>query len=156
MTLASPMRMPGVRSYQDLDCWKLANELKQRVYEIIERSAAKHDFEFRDQLRDAASSGPGNISEAFAHYRHPDAARFARIAKSSLTETHNHLGDGVDREFWTADDAAPLLALAKRAIGATTGWIRHLETSTAPDPYWKKQGQRLPKNTKPGSKRRRT
>ena len=146
--------MAGVRRYEDLDCWKLANELKLRVYEIIERSAANHDFEFRDQLRDSASSGPSNLSESFAHYRHPDAARFARIAKSSLTETHNHLGDGVDRKFWTAEEVAPLLVLAKRAIGATTGWIRHLETSKAPDPYWKKQGQRLPEKPKPGSKRR--
>jgi four helix bundle protein len=69
--------MAGVRRYQDLDCWKLANELKLRVYEIIERSPAKHDFDFRDQLRDAASSGPSNISEAFGHHRHPDAARLA-------------------------------------------------------------------------------
>ncbi len=148
--------MAGVRRYEDLDCWKLANELKVRVYEIIERSAANHDFEFRDQLRDSASSGPSNLSESFAHYRHPDAARLARIAKSSLTETHNHLGDGVDRKYWTAEDAAPLLVLAKRAIGATTGWIRHLETSKAPDPYWKKQGQQLPETKKSGSKHRRT
>ena len=146
--------MAGVRRYEDLDCWKLANELKLRVYEIIERSAANHDFEFRDQLRDSASSGPSNLSESFAHYRHPDAARLARIAKSSLTETHNHLGDGVDRNYWTAEDVAPLLLLARRAIGATTGWIRHLETSKAPDPYWKKQGQQLPEKPKPGRKRR--
>jgi four helix bundle protein len=156
MKVALPVRVPGVRCYQDLDCLEARNELKLRVHEIIERSVAKHDFDFRDQLRDAASSGPSNISEAFAHYRHPDAARFARIAKSSLTETHNHLGDGVDRKYWTAEDAAPLLALAKRAIGATTGWIRHLETSKAPEPYWKKQGQRIPENPEPGSKRRRT
>jgi four helix bundle protein len=57
------MRMPGVKRYEDLDCWRLANELKVRVYEVIDRSAAKHDFEFRDQLKDAASSGPSNISE---------------------------------------------------------------------------------------------
>jgi four helix bundle protein len=140
----------GVTRYQDLDCWKLANELKQRVYEIIDCSPAKHDFDFRDQLRDAASSGPSNISEAFGYYRHPDAARFARIAKSSLTETHNHLGDGVDRHYWKAEDVAPLLALAKRAIGATTGWIRRLETSKTPEPYWRKQVQRLPKKRKTG------
>jgi four helix bundle protein len=127
--------MAGVTRYEDLDCWKLANELKLRVYDLIERSPATRDFEFRDQLRDSASSGPSNISESFAHYRHPDAARLARIAKSSLTETHNHLGDGVDCKYWTATDAAPVLVLARRAIGATTGWIRHLETSKAPDPY---------------------
>jgi four helix bundle protein len=146
--------MAGVTRYEDLDCWMLANELKLRVYDLIERSPANQDFDFRDQLRDSASSGPSNLSESFAHYRHPDAARFARIAKSSLTETHNHLGDGVDRKYWTAEDAAPLLFLAKRAIGATTGWIRHLETSKAPDPYWKNEGQPLPDTKRSGSRRR--
>jgi four helix bundle protein len=91
-----------------------------------------------------------NISEAFGHYRHPDAARLARIAKSSLTETHNHVGDGVDRKYWKAEDAAPLLALANRAIGATTGWIRHLESSETPEPYWKKQSPTTTRKPKRG------
>ena len=144
--------MAGVRRYQDLDCWKLANELKLGVYEIIERSPAKHDFDFRDQLRDAASSGPSNISEAFGYYRHPDAARFVRIAKSSLTETHHHLGDGVDRNYWKADEAVPLLPLRSvRSVPPRAGfatWKRRKH----PNRTGKKQEQQLPENAGLGSK----
>jgi four helix bundle protein len=138
--------MAGVRPYDELDCWKLADELKNGVYALIDRCAARKDFDFRDQLRSSASSATSNISEAFGYYRHPEAARHARIAKASLTETHNHLGDGVDRSFWTLEDVKPLQVLARRAIGATIGWICYLESSETPKPYWR--DERVPPTRK--------
>jgi four helix bundle protein len=106
------------------------------VYELLETVPGKVDLRFRDQITASASSGPSNISEGFACYRHKESARYARIAKSSLTETHNHLNDGVDRRHWNAEQAAPLLILADRAIGATINWIRYLETSETPPAFW--------------------
>jgi len=132
----------AVSRYEDLDCWQLANELKRAVYELIDCSpAAARDFRFRDQLRDAAGSGPANLAEAFGYYHHGDSARFARIAKASLTETHNHLLDGVDRRFWTTARVEPAIVLARRAIGATVGWIRRLSTTSAPRPKWDSTSQ---------------
>ena len=55
-----------------------------------------------------------------------------RIAKASLTETHNHLRDGVDREHWTEERCRPVLILADRAIGAATGWLIYLASSDDP------------------------
>jgi four helix bundle protein len=136
------LRVAGVRRYEDLECWKLANELKCCVYEIVDTSAASTDVRFRDQLTDAASSGPSNLAEAFGCYRHKESARYARIAKASLTETHNHLRDGVNRRHWTAERVAPLLILADRAIGATIGWIRYLETTTEPPAHWENKKER--------------
>jgi four helix bundle protein len=131
-TLLNRQAMAGVNRYEDLECWKLANELKITVYRLVDGSRAKQDFEFRDQIRNSASSTTSNLAEAFGHYRHKDAARYARIAKASLMETHNHLGDGIARKHWTETDAAPLLTLATRAIKATTGWIRYLESTDPP------------------------
>jgi hypothetical protein len=91
--------MAGVRRYQDLECWKLANELKCLVYDLIETSPARKDF-------------------------------------GSLTETQNHLNDGTNRRHWTAEQVATLSILNDRAIGATVGWIRYLETTDAPPAHW--------------------
>ena len=139
MRVALLPRVAGVTRYQDLDCWKLANELKCRVYEFIDASPAKTDFRFRVQLTDSASSAPSNISEGFACYRHKESARYARIAKASLTETQNHLNDGVCRRHWNTEKVAPLLILADRAIGATVGWIRYLETTKEPPAHWERK-----------------
>jgi hypothetical protein len=45
-----------VRRYQDLLAWRLANELKQAVYALLDDSPARYDFRFRDQIKASASS----------------------------------------------------------------------------------------------------
>jgi four helix bundle protein len=121
-----------VRRYQDLECWQLADELKKEVYALVARTPAKNDWKFRDQILDSAASAPRNLAEAFGYYEHPDSARFARVAKSSELETHNHLGDGVDRGFWTAAEAERIQRLASRTVGATTKWLLYLTSTDAP------------------------
>jgi four helix bundle protein len=106
---ATPVFM-GVRRYQDLDAWRLANELKREVYAL----------------------GPANLAEGFGCYRHPEFARYVRVARASLLETHNHLGDGVDRRFWSAEEATRLQTLADKAMGATTRLMRYLMSTKAP------------------------
>jgi len=122
----------GAKRYQDLVAWQLANELKKKVYALIDASSARDDRKFCDQLKDSAASATRNLSEGFGCYRHPEFARYVRIAKSSLTETHNHLGDGVDRGHWPPQHAAPLQELADRAIGACVRLLRYLESTEAP------------------------
>ncbi len=85
---------------------------------------------------DSAASAPRNIAEGFGAYGHPQSARYARIAKASLCETQNHLLDGIDRKHWKAEDVKPLMALSKRAIGATTRWIAYLTRTATPPAYW--------------------
>lgn len=128
----------AVVSFEQLQCWQLANDLKQKVYALVDRTPAKSDVKFCDQIKGSAASGPSNIAEGFGHYMHGDAARYARIAKGSLTETRNHLLDGIDRRHWTAADAEPLLQLAKRAAGAATGWLAYLKSTPTPPARWER------------------
>jgi len=37
--------------YEDLEIWRIANELKEKTYELIDKTSARTDFKFRDQLR---------------------------------------------------------------------------------------------------------
>src|SRR5882672_10507309 len=122
MGIAEPDCMK-VSRYQDLIAWQLADELKQKVYELIDTSSARNDFEFRDQIKASAASAPTNIAEGFGYYRHPEFGKHVRIARAELNETHNHLGDGVHRRHWSSERSAPLQALARRAGGATTGLL---------------------------------
>jgi len=122
----------GVRRYRDLVAFQLADELKREVYALVEGSGAREDRRFCDQIRDAAASAPRNLAEGFGCYRHPEFARYARIAKSSLLETHQHLSDGADRRHWPPGEAARVQVLADRAIGAVIRLIRYLESTDAP------------------------
>jgi four helix bundle protein len=122
----------GVSRYKDLECWQLANELKLQVYALVNNSPARRDLKFRDQIFDSARSGPRNIAEGFARYHHPEFAHLLGVAKASIVETHNHIGDGYDLGYWTANERDRIEALADRAANATTGLINHLRQTRAP------------------------
>ena len=89
--------MAGVKVYTDLHCWQLANALKVGVYALIKTGDAAKDFEFRDQIRNAAASAPRNIAEGFGRYQPRQIRQYLLVANGSLMETVNHLQDGVDR-----------------------------------------------------------
>ena len=122
------------RSFTELDAWRLANELKLGVYELIKSGPASADFDFRDQVRDAAASAPRNIAEGFGRYLPKEFAQYLRVANGSLMETSNHLADGVHRGYFSREDAERLEVLARRASAATTRLIRYLTTARPPNP----------------------
>ena len=105
------------RTYDELDAWQLANQLKLGVYTLTGTGSVTRDFKFREQLRDAAASGPRNIAEGFGRYKPAQFRQFLDVAIASLTETSNHLHDGIDRKHFTRADISPLLRLAARARG---------------------------------------
>jgi four helix bundle protein len=124
----------GARSFTDLDCWKLANELKAGVYALIKTGEASRDLEFRNQIRNAAASAPRNIAEGFGRYQPREMSQYLRVANGSLMETSNHLQDGIDRGYFRTADVAPLITLVRRASAATTRLMRYLQTAKAPNP----------------------
>lgn len=124
----------GARSFTDLHCWQLANDLKRGVYGLIDSSRARHDTKFSDQIRDAAASAPRNIAEGFGRYQPREFSQYLRIANGSLMETSDHLRDGVDRGYFSQAKIDSLLILAKRASAAVTRLIRYLRNAQPPDP----------------------
>jgi four helix bundle protein len=131
--------------YEDLDAWRLANEVKVKAYELIDTSPARHDFKFRDQLRECLNSATANIAEGFGYYDHGLFAKHVRIALASETETLNHLADGVQRGYWDANRVASLEQLTKRAIRVATRFLSYLETSDAPHKWTKRNRARRPR-----------
>ena len=92
------------RRYQELDCWSLANELKLRIYAFIATPPASKDFQYCDQIRNSARGATRTIAEGFGRFRPGDFARYLEFARASLIETQNHLGDGFDSGYLSAQD----------------------------------------------------
>jgi len=118
--------MAAVRRFEDFDCWKLANELKLAIYELVERAHIKPDRDFCDQIRSAVASAPANIAEGFGRRSDAEFARFLDIARGSLNECRNHIGDARDRNYIDESERSALDVLASRAVGAVAGLQRHL------------------------------
>jgi four helix bundle protein len=122
----------GAKDFTELAAWQLAHELRTLVVAITDRSPARNDFKFCNQMTGAARSATNNIAEGFGRFRHRDFAHFLRLAVASLNEVRDDLIYGHGRRYVTDDELKAGTSLAKRAIGATTRLIRYLMNT--PDP----------------------
>ena len=114
----------GASDFTELDAWKLSKNLELMVLPFLIRPGLAQNFKLRDQLDDAISSAPRNIAEGFGRFEGREFAQFLKMAIGSLFETRNHLIDICDRGIITAVERDNCDAVARRAIGATTG-LRH-------------------------------
>ena len=136
--------MAGFRDFREIVAWQLANQLKREIDGYLARPAFKLRFKFCEQLDDAARSGPRNIAEGFARFRHKEVAQFVRVAKGSEAEVLNHIIDAHDQRLISRDELLMTEHLIKRALKAANGLIRYVEsTPDPPAPKWK------PKSPKP-------
>src|SRR6478735_5331603 len=95
--------MPGVRRYEDLEAWQIADELKREVYALTATGPAARDLEYRNQIRESAASSTKNIAEGFGRFHPGDNARFVEISLASTMETQDSLKDGVDRGHFSPE-----------------------------------------------------
>ncbi|MPY89764.1 MAG: four helix bundle protein [Luteitalea sp.] len=110
----------GVRRYQELVCWQLANELRHRIVVITAQPTVAKDFSFCDQIRRASGNVPGNIAEGFGRFIHREFAQFLRYARGSLLETQDRRFDGRARGHISTSEFDWLWHLSERAIAAVT------------------------------------
>lgn len=126
--------MAGFRDFRDIVAWQRAHELKLLADALLAKPEVVRRFKYCDQLSDAARSGPSNIAEGFARFRHKEFAQFVRIAKGSEAEVLNHFIDAHDLQLVSNDEFIHAEHLARRALKAANGLIRFLESNPDPPP----------------------
>ena len=118
----------GARRFQELEAWRLSDELKREVYALLETKVASSDFRFCAQMRESAASAPRNIAEGFGRFRPAPFAQFVEIAIGSIMETQDALKDGVDRRYFTEDGIARARSLAERSLQVSVKLLRYLKS----------------------------
>lgn len=126
--------MAGWRDFRDIRAWQLANELKLLADNFLARPEVARKFKFCDQLSDSSRSGPRNIAEGFARFKHKPFAEFVRIAKGSEGEVLNHFVDAYDQRLLGKEEFLRAEHLARRAMKAAAGLIIWLESTPDPPP----------------------
>ena len=104
----------GAKNYRELDAWRLADEIRRKVVAFTAQPPASRDFNYCNQVRNAAASVSANIAEGFGRYSPADFARFLSIAKGSLAEAQDRIRDGADRRYLSEDQAIELMVLTDR------------------------------------------
>ena len=79
--------MAGLKRPEDFDVWKLAWELKRRVFAFTATSPASSDRRFCDDIRRAARSGPDLVAEGYYGFnpREFPAAQYVPIGTLNVS-----------------------------------------------------------------------
>jgi len=71
------------KHFEDLEIWKKARRLTNRIYSITRSPAFSKDFGLCDQIRRASVSIMSNISEGYERGGNQEFLQFLSIAKGS-------------------------------------------------------------------------
>ena len=138
--------MTGFRNPEEMDVWKLSNQVSLRVREIVDRATFRRYQTLREQMEEAAEGPCSHIQEGFARYLPADNARFVRMAAGSLGELIRHLDRARARQLLSPAEHTEVRILTKRALGAAIGYINYLQTADAPHLRKKRRRQRKRRN----------
>jgi four helix bundle protein len=117
----------GVRRFQDLEAWQLANALKIEVYRLTKDGKVTNDREYCRQIRRSAASSSRNIAEGFGRFRPRPFAQFMEFSIASTHETHDALLDSTHQEHFTASQIADALQLLDRCLRVSTKLLLYLK-----------------------------
>ena len=129
--------MATIRRFEDIEAWKTARRLTQRVYAVSKRGGFRRDFVLCDQTRRASISITSNTAEDFER----DGTRefisflsisFLSIAKGSAGEVRNRLYVALDEGYITSDTFDELSALAVKVSRKVGALMRYLQKSSLP------------------------
>jgi four helix bundle protein len=122
--------MAAFRRFEDIIAWQLGVQLRDRIFDLT-GACKRIDDDFREQIRDSASSVPRNIAEGFAKFNPGDFGRFVAIARGSLGETQNHLRHGLRERFWTSEQFDEMWRVSCRAVRATARLHAYLRAQSS-------------------------
>lgn len=83
--------MAEIKSYKDLDVWKLSIEQCVLLYELTRSFPKDELYGIISQIRRAAVSIPSNISEGYSRRSSKEKAHFINIAIASNSEVETHI-----------------------------------------------------------------
>jgi four helix bundle protein len=119
-------RVPTMFRFQDMDIWKRAIAIGDRLLDVADDLEHRKLFRFAEQLRGASLSISNNIAEGSGSGSKRDFAQFLNIAKRSAFEDANMLIVFNRRKLISAETCAELLKSLEEECRMLTSFMRSL------------------------------
>lgn len=121
----------SIKSFENLDAWKLASELAVKVYSVSNSFPDSQRYGLTTQLHRAVVSISANIAEGFGRHATKEYLRFLFYARGSLTETQSHLRIANLLGFLGEPELNELLSFSARVGKTLHGLMRHIRQRTS-------------------------
>ena len=124
--------MSGKGKFEDLEVWKEARLLVNRIYDLSGDTAFAKDFGLRDQIRRAAISVLSNIAEGYERDSDIEFGRYLSIAKGSAGEIRAQLYIARDRYYISETDFQATKTAAESLGRRIARFIAYLKSTSSP------------------------
>lgn len=91
--------MGNIETFEDLDCYKAARELRKSVSQWVRTLPKEEQFLLKDQIIRSSRSITANIAEGFGRHHPQENLQFCRQSRGSLMETLEHLNTALDEDL---------------------------------------------------------
>lgn len=122
----------SVRSFEDLNCWKAAREVRVFVAREVVPALPNHErFRLADQMLRAARSITANIAEGYGRFHYLDNSKFISNARGSASEVLDHLITASDEGLIPEDLQKKGRTLINTCQRLLNGYMNYLKRQSA-------------------------
>jgi S23 ribosomal protein. len=127
----------AIAYFEDLEIWKSARDVTNKIYSLTNKSAFSKDFGLRDQIRRASVSIMSNIAEGYERGGNQELLQFLSIAKGSCGEVRCQLYVAVDQKYIDNKEGAQLVDHCKKISIMINNFMEYLKRSHFKGPKYK-------------------
>lgn len=121
--------MATIRTFKELDVWKMSVELSKMVYDLSSKGNFSRDFPLQNQIKKAAISVASNIAEGFEREGNKELIQFLAIAKGSTAEVQTQLHIAFEVGHITRDEFGQVDRQCTDVLKLLSGFMRYLKSS---------------------------
>ena len=118
--------MGEIKSFEDLDCWKMGRQLRNEVKDLIKTFPPHEKYELSSQMRRASRSVTHNISEGYGRFHHKENIQFCRISRGSLYEILDQFITTLDEGYISEDEFQRYRKQVNDCLAVLNGYINYL------------------------------
>lgn len=118
--------MATIKRFEDIESWKLGNELCSKIGKHIDEGKFKKNFQLVDQMEGSSGSIMDNIAEGFERGTKGEFLLFLGYAKGSSGEFRSQLYRALNRGYLSQTEFEELYSLATNISGKLQKFIEYL------------------------------
>jgi four helix bundle protein len=118
--------MATIKRFEDVESWKLGNELCSKIGKHIDDGKFKRNYRLIDQMEGSSGSIMDNIAEGFERGTKGEFLLFLGYAKGSSGEFRSQLYRALNRGYLSQPEFEELYSLATNISGKLQKFIEYL------------------------------